>query len=92
MDDVIGPIYDSVTKNVFPTKLQCEELNSNSKILPKPSPKLFMEGGLLMRSTKLGNQIVLPKVYHRSKGSGPAGADRVTDAVRNDISGLPTFG
>ena len=63
---MIGPIYEFVVKGVFPTKVQRQELSAESKILLKQNQKLSVEEGLLLRSTKSGKQIVLPKIYHRT--------------------------
>ena len=65
LDDVIGPVYEFLANGVFPTKVQREQLNSDSRILLKQSQKLSLEKGLLLRSTKTAKQIVLPKKFHQ---------------------------
>ena len=63
-DLVISPIFEMIEKIETLGKAEVKNLNKESKFLLRQSKKLYIEDGILMRKTKIFNQIVLPKTLH----------------------------
>ena len=63
-DVVISPIFEMVERMEKLSKAELRMLGKESKVLMKERKKLYVEEGVLMRKTKLFNQIELPKIYH----------------------------
>ena len=86
-DDVVGPVYQSVSTSVRPNRRAWQMLPSRSKLLFRQLKKLAIVDGILVRNAD-HKQIVLPARYHPMvytelhQKMGHLGSDRVYDLAR----------
>ena len=65
-DPVIGPVYEAVLSKSRPSRKEMSKWDRRSCILMRSYGKLRIEnGGVMMRSTATGDQIVLPQQYYQ---------------------------
>ena len=88
LDGVIGPVYKAVALGSRPKKQEWSQLNKKAKLMFHQWEKLSIKNGVLVRSTKHYNQIVLPESFHSLVFSelhqkmGHLASDRVEDLAR----------
>ena len=87
-DNVVGPVYQAVSKNTKPSENEMKQCPRKTKQLFRCFENLFLKDGVLIKRTETKEQIVLPCQFHGivyrelHEKMGHLGSDRVIDLAK----------